>query len=260
LNFEPETLNYLPMRFAPAAGKVYDAALNLFYPQDCAVCGECVERRADGCACAACWQATRLFDGAETVCRKCGALWPVELKPEYRAMAQCGRCREETFAAARAIGVYEGALRSAVLRLKREPVLPSRLAEALAQAVRRAPFTEITRIVPVPLHDERLSERGFNQAAVIGRVLAKRTGLPCDEWSVARVVHAERHRAGMDAKGRRESVAQAFQVTRPRLLEKQEVLLVDDVFTTGATASACASALLAAGASSVSVLTLARAV
>jgi competence protein ComFC len=112
-------------------------------------------------------------------------------------------------------------------------------------------------IVPVPLHPERERERGFNQAAVLARSLAKSTGLRCDEHSLIRSVHTERHRTGMDARARRESVADAFVVKRPRLIQNQRVLLVDDVFTTGATVSACAAALIEAGAK-VYVLTVAR--
>jgi ComF family protein len=111
----------------------------------------------------------------------------------------------------------------------------------------------------VPLHAERERERGFNQAALLARALAKRTGLKADEWSLKRVAHSARHRAGMDARARRETVEGAFAVARPRLMEGERVLLVDDVYTTGATASACAEALLASGASEVFVLTLARA-
>jgi len=85
-------------------------------------------------------------------------------------------------------------------------------------------------------------------------------GLQCDEVSLIRTVYSERHRAGMDAKGRRDSVASAFSVRYPRLIEDESVLLVDDVFTTGATVSACSVALLAAGAREVFVLTIARTV
>jgi competence protein ComFC len=113
-------------------------------------------------------------------------------------------------------------------------------------------------MIPVPLHPERERERGFNQAAVLGRRLSRLNRLPMDEHSVIRTAHTERHRAGMDARARRESVANAFTVIRPRLIEGERVLLIDDVFTTGATVSACAEALKAAGARQVSVLTVAR--
>lgn len=160
--------------------------------------------------------------------------------------------------AARACGVYEGALRAAVLALKREPHVSSRLSRLLHQAQQREPLCSSTLIVPVPLHPERMRERGFNQAAMLGRALARRTGLRLDEWSLVRTLHTERHRAGLDAQARRESVSQSFRVERPRLIEGQRVLLIDDLFTTGATASACAVPLLRAGAAAVFVLTVAR--
>jgi ComF family protein len=129
----------------------------------------------------------------------------------------------------------------------------------LCGAAGRAPLDAATLVAPVPLHPARERERGFNQASLLARAVAKGAGLRPDEWSLARVLHSERHRAGMDARARRESVADSFAVARPRLVEGHRVLLVDDVFTTGATASACARVLLAAGASEVYVLTAARA-
>jgi ComF family protein len=127
-------------------------------------------------------------------------------------------------------------------------------------AAARPPLDSARLVVPVPLHPSRERERGFNQAALLARAVAKgAAGLRLDEWSLARVLHSGRHRAGMDARARRESVADSFAVARPRLVAGERVLLVDDVFTTGATASACARVLLAAGASEVYVLTAARA-
>jgi ComF family protein len=237
-----------------------DAALALVYPQACAVCGsECVESRADAPACSKCWRATRVFTGEETLCWKCGEPARASLPAEKRSGVRCRRCDAWAFTAARACGLYEGALRASVLNLKREPFVPPRLARLLAEASARGPVSSATLAVPVPLHAERERERGFNQAALLARALAKRTGLKVDEWSLARVEHSVRHRAGMDARARRETVEDAFAVTRPRLVEGRRVLLLDDVLTTGATASACAAALKAAGASEVFVLTAARA-
>jgi ComF family protein len=145
-----------------------------------------------------------------------------------------------------------------VLALKTRDEIPARLARLLASAQRRAPLDNASLIVPVPLHTSRQRERGFNQAAVVGQALARLNGLPLDTSSLARAVHTERHRARMDAHSRRESVENAFEVRRPRLIQGENVLLVDDVFTTGATVSACARALKEAGAIEVFVLTLAR--
>lgn len=241
--------------------RLFDAALALVYPQPCAACGvRSVERRADWPACAECWAATRLFKGDETLCWKCGAPAGGEVPEEVRPNVRCRRCDSEEFTAARACGLYEGALRSAVLGLKRDPFVPPRLARRMSEAARRAPLDDARLVLPVPLHPARECERGFNQAALLASAVAKGTGLPLDTWSLARVAHSERHRAGMDARARRESVEGVFAVVRPRLVHGRSVLLVDDVFTTGATVSACARALLDAGARAVFVLTAARAV
>lgn len=239
---------------------LYDAALALLYPQACAVCGaQQVEARADGVACATCWRETRIFSVEETMCWKCGAPGLGTATAESkREGIRCRRCEMEAFTAARACGIYEGALRASALALKREPYVASRLARLMFEAQQKAPLNQATRIVPVPLHPERMRERGFNQASALAAALARSTGLPLDESSLVRTLHTPRHRAGMDARARRESVHKAFAVQHPRLIEGERILLVDDVLTTGATVSACASALRAAGATEVFVLTLAR--
>jgi ComF family protein len=246
------------MSFAAKASFLYDAALAVVYPQACAVCNGSVDARAGGVACAGCWEQASIFSGAETICWKCGLLSLGHIADDKREQVRCGRCDEDSFTVARACGVYEGALRAAVLELKRRAHVPSNLARLMFEASRRYPLGTATLIVPVPLHPERERERGFNQAAVLARSLAKSIGLRCDEHSLIRSAHTERHRTGMDARARRESVADAFAVTRPRLIQDQTILLVDDVFTTGATVSACAAQLKAAGAQDVFVLTIAR--
>ncbi|HJP92921.1 MAG TPA: ComF family protein [Pyrinomonadaceae bacterium] len=229
-----------------------DALLTLAYPQVCAMCGRSVEQRRFGVVCEACWGATLIFNGEETLCLKCGA-------PDLRAEPACQRCDAHSFTAARAAGLYEGALRETVLQLKRRPYLPNHVEMILVSAAQRDPLHESTRIVPVPLHTERLRARGFNQASIIAQMLAKSLLLPLDEVSLVRVSGSEKHRAGLDAKGRHDTVAGAFVVPHRALVANENVLLVDDVFTTGATVSACAEALISAGAAKVLVLTLARA-
>jgi ComF family protein len=247
------------MKLVKKLNALADAGLALVFPQACAVCGASVEARADGFACAACWARTRVFGAADLVCWKCGAPARGVVPEEGREQeVRCRRCDDEHYTAARACGAYEGALRASILALKREPHAPARLARLMFEAQRREPLAQATRVVPVPLSEDRLRERGFNQAAVLARELAQLARLPLDEWSLARTVHTARHRAGMDERARRESVQDAFAVRRPRLIENERVLLIDDVFTTGATVSACAAALTAAGAQAVFVLTVAR--
>ncbi|MEO8434108.1 MAG: double zinc ribbon domain-containing protein [Pyrinomonadaceae bacterium] len=246
------------MSLSALASQLYDATLAIVYPQACAVCGDSVESRAGGIACALCWEATPLLSGSEILCGKCGRISHGKIADEKREQVHCGFCDDDAFTAARSCGVYEGALRASLLELKRKPQVPQRLASLLAAACRRPPLTESTMIVPVPLHPERQHERGFNQAAILARSVAKFNGLPVDDHSLVRLIHTNRHRTGMDARARRESVAGAFAVKRRRSVQGQRILLVDDVFTTGATVSACSAALIAAGAEKVFVLTAAR--
>ena len=240
------------------ASSLYDAALALVYPQACAVCGGSVESRHDGVACAACWQATRLFSDEDTLCWKCGAFSRASVSEDRRKSIRCGQCDEDSFTSARACGFYEGALRASVLELKREPHVAARLAHLMLAALQREPINSANLIIGVPLHPGRERERGFNQAAVLARELARLSHLPLDEHSVVRRVQTGRHRAGMDSRARRESVADAFAVRHAEAIAAKRVLLIDDVFTTGATVSACAAVLKDAGAQEVFVLTVAR--
>src|SRR5437660_12210761 len=109
------------------ASHAFDAALALVYPQPCAVCGRSVESRHDGVACARCWNEAPLFRGDETVCWKCGALSLATVSESKRKSIRCGRCEEAEFTAARALGLYDGALRASILELKRQPHVARRL-------------------------------------------------------------------------------------------------------------------------------------
>lgn len=237
----------------------YDALLAVAYPQSCAICGGSVESRKFGVACEVCWTRTRIFTGRERLCWKCGVFLDDEALPIPAEEVRCGRCETQCFDVARAVGPYKGALRESVLELKRQPHVAPQLEALLSAVAKREPLSLSGRIVPVPLNPKRQRSRGFNQAAVIAEVLSKGLRLPLDEVSLVRVSSTEQYRAGLDAKGRRDTVAGAFEVRHPKLIANENVLLVDDVFTTGATVSACAAALDAAGAQNVFVLTISRA-
>ena len=237
---------------------IFDGVLALVYPQSCAACQGSVESRRLGIACARCWQETRTLTSSDTICWKCGALSSGTIAPDKKETVRCRRCDEHAYTAARACGAYEGALRAVVLGLKREPQVSARLADLLIKTQSQFPLSAATRVIPVPLHPRREKLRGFNQATALATIVAGAASLPLDLVSLVRTSHAEVHRAGLDARGRRETVANAFEVLYPALIAGEKILLVDDVFTTGATVSACAAALRAAGACEIFVLTIAR--
>jgi len=236
--------------------KIYDSLLTLAYPQACQICQNSVENSSDGVACRACWEKTRIFSGQETLCHKCGAF--LQGKPsDFKTF--CHRCDEHFYDLASAVGVYEHARSASVLHLKREPFAAKHLRKLFVSRLENSTFQDATKIVPVPLSKKRLLERGFNQAIVLAKILSAQTGTTLDEQSLTRIIHTPMHRAAMDGKARETSVKDAFEVKRPKFIEDETILLIDDVFTSGATVSSCAKALKEKGASKVYILTLARA-
>jgi ComF family protein len=243
--------------FLTKASSLIDALLSVAYPQSCRLCQREVESRQFGVVCKECWNSTRVFSVGDSLCSKCGL--PLFVQPQNVTNdLYCRRCESQTFTAARACGIYEKGLRQSVLELKRKPNIARHLSSLLQSVAVGPPFGETTRIIPVPLHPARQRARGFNQAEVIARSISSALNLPVDGKSLVRTQYSERHRAGLDARGRWDTVNNAFSVPNPRLIKDERILLVDDVLTTGATATSCANALLDAGASTVCVLTIAR--
>lgn len=232
-----------------------DVLLAVAYPQACQNCGNSVEHLADGVACSNCWQAAKIFSGAEALCAKCGA-FQQEKSSGYQTF--CHRCDEHFYDAAGAVGVYGHALKASILHLKREPFVAARLKKLFVSRFQNSAFQDVELIIPVPLSKKRALERGFNQAAVLSKILAGQTKISLDEQSLIRQTHTPMHRVGMDGKARASSVKNAFEVKRPKLIAGKTILLVDDIFTSGATVSNCAETLKKTGAKRICVLTLAK--
>ena len=229
--------------------------LAVAYPQACQNCGNSVEQFADGVACGDCWQATQIYSGAETLCARCGAFQQNKFS-NYQTF--CHRCETHCYDAAAAVGVYGDALTASIIHLKREPFVAARLRKLLLARFQNSAFRDVELIIPVPLSKKRLLERGYNQAAVLAKILTHQTKINLDEQSLVRRIHTPLHRVGMDEKARASSVENAFKVSRPKLTTGKTILLVDDVFTSGATVSSCAETLRESGAKTIYVLTLAK--
>lgn len=189
------------------------------------------------------------------LCGKCGAYFGEKAAPTE---VFCRKCDDYFFDKALALGIYEKALAASVVSLKKSPQLPTRILKLIK--ARPPDINNIHLIIPIPLSRERRFERGFNQAEIIAKSVGKIVDKPVDSRSLERHLNTQIHRIGMDQKARELSVRNAFSVTRPKLITGKHILLVDDVMTSGATASQCAKALKKNGASKVTVFTLARAV
>ncbi len=171
---------------------------------------------------------------------------------------RCPLCRRGLlgFDAAYSYGAYEGTLRELIHLFKYGRIRPlaGPLGELLALALPRD--QSFDAVVPVPLHWRRRWQRGFNQSELLAAAAARRYGIPV--LRALRRGRATASQAGLSNSRRRANVTGAFLVRRGQDVRGRRILLVDDVLTTGATASACAAALKQAGARAVAVLTLAR--
>ncbi len=234
-----------------------NSLLSIVFPQECSTCTRQVDNVSDGVTCGECWAATRIFDGSEMLCHKCGAYFDTTAAP---VPVFCHKCDDHHYDRAAAAGVYEKALSASIINLKSTPFLPDRLKAVVPSAVERAGFTKADVIVPIPLSKQRRIERGYNQSEMVASIVSRFSGIPIDRSSLARKVHTPIHRVAMDNKARELTVKNAFAVTRPKLIAGKAVLLIDDVFTSGATASNCARVLKRSGAVEVNIFTLARAV
>ena len=183
----------------------------------------------------------------------------------------CRACRlaAPPFVRAVAYGTYDGRLRELVHALKYDRLLPAaqelgrRLAHAMGQLSAEAPQELL--VVPVPLHRTKHALRGFNQAQLLATEAVRALRLTHPDWRLTLAPHvlvrvrATDSQAGLTPRQRRLNLRRGFAVTDPALVAGKDILLVDDILTTGATARAASSALLDAGAASVWVATLARA-
>ena len=192
-------------------------------------------------------------------CPRCGLPVPSKDGEGYL----CGPCLQEKryFEAHRSSGLYEGALKEAIHTFKYRGVfslvrLFGDLLQPTLQTLGHGYPVDV--MIPVPLHIRRLRERGFNQAFLLVKELNRRIGIPYEE-RVLKKIKDTPVQISLKKQERKKNLTGAFQVTDTEALKGKSVVLVDDVYTTGATVNECSRALLKAGAERVAVLTVARA-
>ncbi len=240
------------------ASNLAASALNLLLPHICPACEQVVAAR--GLFCAACFGKVSLI--AAPLCRCCGV--PFESAAQAGPGGLCEDCLTDRpeFGAARAAFLYDAHSRHLVLGLKHGD--RTDLAATLAPFLLRAGRELLARadvLMPVPLHRRRLIARRYNQSALLARALARLAGhrLMLEALQRTRATQSLGH---LGREQRKAELHGAFAVDQAQSagFAGKHVLLIDDVMTTGATVRGCARALLAAGAASVDVLAVARAV
>ena len=236
------------------------ALLDFILPPRCRLCGVSTTGETTPWVCRHCWLAIDYV--TPPFCMQCGQ--PLAAPPEGIASAlhRCGACVLEPppYAQARAVGLYEGVLRDLIHAMKYQRIygLVRPLGELLA-----AHFAwhwgshQPELLVPIPLHRTKLRQREFDQALSLAASLSQYTGIPL--WADILVrQRATVSQVGLTAAQRRQNVRGAFHLKTPHTCAGKAILLIDDVYTTGATIRECARLFRQAGANWVGAYTLAR--
>ena len=233
-----------------------EASIGLVFPETCQLCKNGRAQPRDGYVCGTCWSQVRFI--RPPFCERCGLPYPGDLTTSF----VCSNCSglELHFSAARSAVVAKSVVLEAIHRYKYQHALW--FEKFLADLLVRAATTELKRecwdfIIPVPLHPLKLREREFNQAGRLARHLSRAVNLPLDEKSLRRITPTATQTL-LTREQRAANMKNAFAVLPGVRLDGKRIVLVDDVFTTGATTGACARALRQAGAADVCVWTVAR--
>lgn len=219
------------------------AAVRLLYPERCLFCGEILTGRNTTGVCGACAHYDRAIDGA--VCGICGG-------PLARGAACCEE-RAPLLDGGRALWVYDEPHSKAVLDLKFKHRLENvhKIAQRAAAHIQEAAaFADIHFVAPVPLHRAKRIARGFNQAELLAGAMAKALGIAMENGVLLRRRNTP-PQMNLNFAQRLENLDDAMQVRHPERVCGRRILLIDDIFTSGATMNECAKVLKNAGAAAV---------
>lgn len=243
---QPRALRHASMRLERAR-LAFSALTDLVFPPRCVGCN-----RAGMLFCDACAQAVEPLPRPH--CPRCG-----QPQPTSALCSPCGLRSADPVTMARAAAVFAPPLRPAIHALKyaNQPRIAPSLARYLVAAFADPEWqrASIDAVAPVPLHPERLAERGYNQSELLADCFCRSVGVPLFTTWLTRH-RATRPQVGLNMRERQHNVNDSFTATAA--VAGKRLLLIDDVYTTGATLRACAAAARAAGAADVMALTLAR--
>lgn len=240
------------MNFSPR--HIARGTLDFILPPRCVSCGK---RIVDpGALCNICFSELDFITEPNCIC--CGL--PFEFAVEGES--HCGACLQEppAYSWARAALRYDDISSHLILSLKHSKKLENAptIARMMMQVI-ASKASNIDLFVPVPLHRHRLFSRRFNQSALLAQHLSEQMAIPCEVTALNRIKPTP-PQVGLSRTQRRKNMQGAFQVKQSAAIYDKNIVLIDDVFTTGATASACVKVLKKAGAKSVGIVTLARVV
>jgi len=239
-----------------------ESIITFVYPAQCRCCEQYMGVGHVHYICDDCWEQIEFIN--EPYCEICGK--PIDFNPTSGrgGTQKCRWCfRHQTkFSKARSVASYEPTLRQAIhlFKYERKIVMARHFAELMKDTVPTLfELSDYNYLIPVPLHKKRYKERGFNQSELLAHELKNLFDIQIHLGNLVRVNDTKPQFSLETREEKLANVQGAFKVQEPEEIEWKNILLVDDIFTTGATVSEIAKTLLGAGANRVDVLTLARA-
>ena len=232
-----------------------DDILDFVYPQTCPICRNLLKREEKD-ICDDCWKALALLPSP--YCPYCKSFLEDKHEITNHQCAYLRRSKDRRILAVRSLGTFDAYYKKLVHRLKYDKKihLGRRLAQRLGEIIsQEKDFAGCDVVIPVPLHRARQRERGFNQSEILAEGISQATGLPLVKDVLERKKNTK-DQTYLNIQQRAENVRGAFVVIHPYKIGDKNVILVDDVMTTGATLNECARMLLDSGAKNVFGITL----
>ena len=229
---------------------------DIVFPSQCISCAAILQPITEKVFCSACREKIKFLTGS--ICPICGIMF----FDSPSASHLCGNCLEKKpyFSYARAVASYETIILNAIHQFKysRDLSIGILLASLMADfSFPDLDFRDYSLIIPVPLHIKKLRKRGFNQSIILADSIGKKWQIPVN-FSLLKRCKFTLTQTGLNKKERQRNIKGAFEVRDKEKIAGRNIILIDDVYTTGATLNECAKKLIKAGAQKVAVLTLAR--
>jgi ComF family protein len=223
--------------------------LNILFPEKCPECEKPALNHETSPLCSECWSSIRPYGGPG--CQKCGKPLPSD------EALHCGDCltEEPAFHYARSYGIYEDVLKKGINLFKYHG--KKRLSRPLARFLMQMDLPFVDAVIPVPVYRKRLRQREFNQSALLSREIAKKRNVELITNCLVKTRDTQ-PQVGLSSEQRKTNLRNVFAVKNNKAVTAKNIILVDDVVTTGTTIRECSKALKKAGAANIYAISLAH--